>query len=50
MKTLRPGGDTNFFGVASGEAFSVKKKERGKEKEKEKVELAKLSILKQPLC
>lgn len=49
MKALRPGGDTNFFGVASGEAFSVKKKkERGKEKEK--VELAKLGMLKQPLC
>lgn len=45
MKALRPGGDTNFFGVASGEAFSVKK-----EKGKEKVELAKLSMLKQPLC
>lgn len=47
MKALRPGGDTIFFGVLSGEAFSVKK-EKGKEKEK--VELAKLSMLKQPLC
>lgn len=47
MKALRPGGDTNFFGVASGEAFSVKKK---KERGKEKVELAKLGMLKQPLC
>lgn len=46
MKALRPGGNTNFFGVASGEAFSVKKKG----KEKEKVELAKSSMWNQPLC
>lgn len=36
MKALRPGGDTNFFGVASGEAFSVKKKKKKEEKKKKK--------------
>lgn len=34
MKALRPGGDTNFFGVASGEAFSVKKKKKEEKKKK----------------
>lgn len=34
MKALRPGGDTNFFGVASGEAFSVKKKKRKRKRKR----------------